>query len=176
MELFQTDPCVVAVQVVVFLLQLILFSASPWAVLSFLWATPSWGSWIQAFEWRLQTVGIKGERERERETLPLPFLPLSLQRKDVALADFTFQSQRIMRRKEKVVICMLWRPLPAQQGGSIRGKTSFIWDLAGRSPLSGCTARPSAPSPSEKMLFPSNPSYDTQLTFVKTTGPLVFVS
>lgn len=26
----------------------------------------------------------------------------------------------------------------------------------------------SAPSPSEKMLFPSNPSYDTQLTFVKT--------
>ena len=67
MEPFQTDPCVVAVQVVVFLLQLILFSASPWAVLSFLWATPSWGSWIQAFEWRLQTVGIKGERERERD-------------------------------------------------------------------------------------------------------------
>lgn len=112
-------------------------------------------------------LALRG-RERERETLPLPFLPLSLQRNDVALADFTFQSQRIMRRKEKVVIRMLWRPLPAQQGGSIRGKTSFKWDPAGKSPLSGCTARPSAPSPSEKMLFPSNPSYDTQLTFVKT--------
>ena len=119
MELFHIGSWVV--QLVVSLLRLILFSISPWTSLLILGAPlrgPGYRSWKEVASWPWALRERERERERDRETerkterevtLPPSFLFCFLQchpQNYVSLSDFTFQSKRLWRWKERCLfIC-----------------------------------------------------------------------